>query len=77
MKAEKIAIANTIKVNIKAGICNQMLARDATISSITPIMRNLPMLPKSRLLTVAMLAITVKIRAVPPNAPMIRVAPLL
>ena len=36
MKAEKIAIATTIKVSIKAGICNQILAREAKINKITP-----------------------------------------
>ena len=77
MKAEKIAIATTIKVNIKAGICNQMFANEAKINKITPMNKNLLMPEKSFLETVAMEAMTVKIAAVPPKAPMIKVAPLL
>ena len=77
MNAEKIAIATTMMVSINAGICNQMLAKEATINRMTPTNRNLPMLEKSFLETVAMEAITVKMAAVPPKAPIIRVAPLL
>ena len=67
IKAEKIAMAKTITVNIRAGNCNQIFANEATIRSNTPTISHLPIPAKSLLLTVAIVAIVAKIAAVPPN----------
>ncbi|XQU70286.1 hypothetical protein OJJOAM_003017 [Cupriavidus sp. H18C1] len=68
-------IAITETVIISEGSCSQMLATLARISRITPTNRNLPRPEKSRLLTVATVAIVAKTAAVPPNAYMISAGP--
>ena len=62
---------------MSAGNCSQILANEATINSKTPTINHLPIPWKSLLLTVAIVAMVAKIKAVPPKANMIRVAPLL
>ena len=69
-------MANTTMVSINAGICRKMFANIATISSKTPIIRNLPMPDRSRLMVLASVAIAKKISAVPPAAVATSVPPL-
>ena len=53
----------------------KMFATDARISTITPANSHLPMAEKSRFDTVAIVAITARMVAVPPNAVMISMPP--
>ena len=55
----------------------KMLMMLATIKTITPTKSHLPMLDKSRLMTVAKLAITKKTPAVPPKAVITSSVPFL
>ena len=77
MKAEKIPIATTDNVIIKALDCRKMFAMPATSSMITPMNRNLPIEDRSRLMTDDKVAMPTKMTAVPENAVMISPAPLL
>ena len=76
MNAEKISTASAEIVSIRAGICSQMFAIEAARITRKPTNSHLPMPVKSRLETVAMVAMTAKMPAVPPKAVMISEAPL-
>ena len=77
MKAENRPIATTDSVIISALDCRKMFTRPATSSRMAPTNRNLPMFVRSRLITLARLAIATNTTAVPPKAVMISDAPLL
>ena len=76
MNAEKMPITSTDSVIISALDCSQMLAMLATSTMIAPMNRNLPIVDRSRLMTVDSAAMPRKIAPVPANAIMIRPAPL-
>ena len=68
IKAEKIITAAAEMASDKAGIWKKILATPASKTTIMPMKRNFPILLKSRLLTVATVAIVKKIAPVPPAA---------
>ena len=77
MKAENRPMAITDSVIISALDSTKMLITPATSNRIAPTNRNLPMLDRSRLITLARLAMAKKTAAVPPKAVMINDDPLL
>ena len=77
MKAEKMPMASTDKVIISALDCRKMFAMPATTSRIIPMKRNLPIEPRSRLITDDSMAMPKKMAPVPAKAVMIRLAPFV
>ena len=71
-----MAIATTEMVRYSAGNCRKILAAAARMITSTPANSHLPIPEKSRLETVATVAITPKIAAVPPKAVITSDAPL-
>ena len=63
MKAEKMPTISTAIVIISALDCRKMLAMPATSSMIAPMNRNLPIVDRSRLITVDSVAMPRKISA--------------
>ncbi len=76
MKAEKMPIASTDSVIINALDWMNTLAIPATSNMMQPMNSHLPMLVRSRLMTVDIVAMPRKIRPVPVKAVMINPAPL-
>ena len=77
MNSEKTTVASSEMVSISAGICRKMLANAASRMTIMPTKSQRPMSEKSRLETVAMVAMAPKMTAVLPKAIMTSEAPLL
>lgn len=70
-----MTIARTDTVNISGGRCKNIFANEASISTITPTNNHFSSPEKSRLLSVAIVAIMEKIAPVPPNASIISEEP--